>query len=224
MMQVNYESPSPASLYVIYDISAKGQDDLATFSTSTLDSRFKMSKTIESEEQVYLCGEKTLQSQFKYLTLANGALYVYELEQSNVYNPTRIAPEGEVDTIIAVNSGNIMYKSKAGDLVTIDWYGGNRIFVQGAKATNGIGKTSAFAVLDKYGQANGTYMFFTAVTISAPSAGVTTDENGNEIPNASTIKPTMAGQIFLPSIDGGKDWLLARLDVKKYVTLPIQEE
>ncbi|MDR0462331.1 MAG: hypothetical protein LBG88_03300 [Christensenellaceae bacterium] len=228
VMQINFESPTKPRLYVI-------NDEKASFEVASLDSKYKMSKSLEAEEaKIYVSGEKTLSSMFRYVTLANGGLRVYAKQQDIIYSPNPITNDGEVESIIAVNSGNIMYKSMAGQLVSIDWQGNNRQYVNPGVFSSAVpgARITAFCVLDAHGRSTSSgYMFFFVGLITEygksneHNADDGHDHGDEESPEEPIEFETItAGFILSPNQTGGRDYILAQLDTDKYVYLPENEE
>ena len=247
MMEISFENRNNArELYVIGEESPgfanffnDSKENQPWFELVTLNQRFRMQQTLESEEVLYISGERTSQVDFRYLTLSNNRLLVYDKVQGDNYSPREILDSNnnvinDINTIIAVNSGNIMYQSTNNQLVTISWCGTTRDFADAYLISGAVGgaRITAFCVLNNQGQESGLgYMFFFTDTISqvleALPPSTNTGEDGEEQEEVDVrIPDTISlGTVVLPNSSGGRNFLLTRFNnnkdlFEKFVYLP----
>jgi len=203
------EHAGPRGLYVVQNAVDACDFDLANVR------KHLMAQPLDGSEGIFVSEERTEANAFRYITLTDGRLFVYDYEQNASYSPYEIVIKQKglpidirVSEILYVGSGSILFNSTSGTAVCIDFSGNVRMEVYATPDVSA--RVTVFQVLDKYGQINGTgYKFFFIKTLDEIC-----DDHDDDHGHGH-------GKITVGSIVGidGREYLLARLDTK-YIDMP----
>jgi hypothetical protein len=223
-LETTFEVTNKRELYIITDADASFADPAGL-------RQYTMSKPLEPEETLYLSLERTSSSS-NYVTHAakpdgnkilpdGNKILVYGLNQTEgvPYQPFEIPNTEDVEAIIAINAGTIMYRAAGGGLVTINYSGTDKQTANMSDVVAGA-RVTVFQVLDALGQINGTgYMFFYIKTVTEILPESTTPPPAEDEEPAPAEEPeTLTVGTLLSG--AGREYMLAELDTKKFVVLP----
>jgi len=190
--------------------------DATSFDLTYLNTNCRMSLPMDSSDTVYLSGERTDTSAFRYITATGGQLFVYDTNQNSSYVPYQIPGITDVGSVLYVGSGCILYTSTSGTSRCIDFAGKVQMDVY---ATSDVStRVTVFQDLNKYGQPSGRgYMFFYVKSLTEVIDDSTTSTSADSTDTTSTD----LAKITVGAIIGqdGRENLLARLD-DKFIQLP----